>query len=117
MPLQDRTRKGPFFLHLCKILLDFARFCRNLAQNSCKVPAKSLKISGSCKILQGCKKKGPFLVRSCKSIFTGMVHSLLHYIYILAFTFIMSYLCIGNIVISITFSGFMKFYNSFLYLY
>ena len=30
-----------------------------------KIPAKSHKI------LQECKKKGPFLVRSCKSIFTG----------------------------------------------
>ena len=82
MLLQDLTRKGPLFLHPCKILQDLARFCgilqesfRNLAQNFCKIPAKFLLIpqdpAGFCKILQGCKKKEPILVRPCKSIFTG----------------------------------------------
>ena len=76
MLLQNLARKGPFFLHPCKILQNLARscgilrdlvgFCRNLAQNSYKIPAKSRKIprdlarscrdvrkrTFSCKILQ-----------------------------------------------------------------
>ena len=60
-------KKRPFF-YSCKILRDLVGFCRNfagrnLAQNSCKIPAKSHKISldlagmqekrtFSCKILQ-----------------------------------------------------------------
>ena len=47
--LQDIPRKGPFPLHSCKILQDLwpARFLQN--------PTRS------CKILQECKIKGPFL--------------------------------------------------------
>ena len=59
MLLQNLTRKGPFFLH-------------PFLQDSCKIPWPQ-DPAGSCKILQGCKKKGPFLVRSCKSVFTGML--------------------------------------------
>ena len=87
MLLQDLARKGPF-LHPCKILQCLARSCRilwdlagfyrNLAgilQEFLQNPARSHKIpqdlARSCKILQGCKKKGPFLARSCKSVFTG----------------------------------------------
>ena len=44
------------------------RFCRNLAQNCCKIPAKSRKILQD---LAGMQEKGPFLVRSCTCIFTG----------------------------------------------
>ena len=90
--LQDLARKGPFFLHPCKILQDRARscgilrdlvgFCRNLAGFLHEIPARFLlnptrsrkipqDLERSCKILLGCKKKGPFLARSCKSIFTG----------------------------------------------
>ena len=62
----------------CKILQEGVLFSC-IPARSCKIPAKSHKIlqdpAGSCKILQGCKKKGPFLVRSCKSIFTGQVFS------------------------------------------
>ena len=51
----------------CGILQNFAgilqEFCARFLQN----PA------GFCKILQGCKKKGTFLARSCKSVFTGKV--------------------------------------------
>ena len=49
-------------------------------QDSCKNPAKSHKNpqdpTGSCNILQdlaGVQEKGPFLARSCKSVFTGCV--------------------------------------------
>ena len=90
--LQDLTRKGPFFLHPCKILQDsvgscrilwdyagnLQESCRNFVQYSCKILANSHKIAqdpaGSCKILQdltGMQEKGTFLVRSCKSNFTG----------------------------------------------
>ena len=71
MLLQDLLGKGPLFLHSCKILWDLARscemlwdlvgFCRNFAQDSCKIPARSHKI------LQQCKKKDLFW-RSCKSV-------------------------------------------------
>ena len=57
--LQDLARKGPFFLHPCKILQDLARSCKILrdlagscgilqesckilARNSCKIPARFL---------------------------------------------------------------------------
>ena len=89
--LQDLARKGPFFLHPCKILQDsvgscgvLQESCRILARNSCKIPARFLQnptrsrkiqqdLARSCKIMQGCKKKGPFLARSCKSVFTGLI--------------------------------------------
>ena len=78
--LARSARKGPFFLHPCKILQERSCIlqdlvgicrkdsCRNFVQESCKISAKSHKIpqnpAGSCticKILQGCKKEG-----SCK---------------------------------------------------
>ena len=44
MLLQDLTRKGPFFLHPCKILQDpvgscgiLEESCRNSVQDSCKI--------------------------------------------------------------------------------
>ena len=72
-PLQDLAGS-------CGILQES---CRILARNSCKNPARFLQnpsrsrkipqdLARSCKILQGCKKKGPFLARSCKSVFTGL---------------------------------------------
>ena len=85
MLLQDLTRKGPLFLHPCKILQDLARFCGILQdfagifqesctkflQDPCKIPANPAR---SCRILQdlaGMQEKEPILVRPCKSIFTG----------------------------------------------
>ena len=44
------------------------RFCRNLAQNFSKIPAKSRKILRD---LAGMQEKRTFLVRSCRNIFTG----------------------------------------------
>ena len=71
MLLQDLTRKGPFFLHSCKIFQHLARFCgilwdfRNIAGILHEFCARFLqdycKITGSCKILQECKKKNLFL--------------------------------------------------------
>ena len=50
--------------------------CRNIVQDSCKIPAKSLKIlqdpTRSHKIA-GMQEVGPFLGRSCKSVFTGLI--------------------------------------------
>ena len=86
------ARKDPFSCtptSSCKILWDLVgsceilqESCRNFVQESCKIPAKSCKIpqdpAGSCKMLQdlgdlaGVQEKGPFLARSCKSVFTGM---------------------------------------------
>ena len=67
--LQDLARS-------CRILRDLAGLCRNLTQNSCKIPAKSCKIL-HCKILQnlaGMQEKRSFLIRSCKSVFTGCLY-------------------------------------------
>ena len=61
-------KKRYFFLHSCKILLDLAGFCGNLAGILCKIPAKSCQImqdlarscrdgrkrTFSCKILEEC---------------------------------------------------------------
>ena len=74
-PLQDPAGS-------CGILQEF---CRNLAGFLHEIPARFLQnptrsrkipqdLARSCKILQGCKKKGPFLARSCKSVFTGLGH-------------------------------------------
>ena len=68
--LQDLTRKGPFYIPTRS--WDLVGFCRNFVQDSCKIPQDP---EGSCKILQdlaGMQEKDPFLVRSCKSIFTGL---------------------------------------------
>ena len=71
--LQDLARS-------CRILRDLAGLCRNLAGILHKIPARFLQnparscIAKYCKILQGCKKKGPFLIRSCKSVFTGCLY-------------------------------------------
>ena len=58
----------------CEILWDFTgvlqESCTGFLQDSRKIPQD---LARSHKILQECKKKGPFLVRSCKSIFTGLI--------------------------------------------
>ena len=79
MLLQDLTRNSPFSCipaRSCGILRDFGgilqEFCARFLQDSCKIPQDPQDSARSCKILQGCKKKGPFLVRSCKSVFTGI---------------------------------------------
>ena len=57
MLLQNLTRKGPFFLHSCKIKWNLVGFCRNLAGILCKIPAKFLQNpTRSHKILQEWKK-------------------------------------------------------------
>ena len=48
---------------------DFARILHKIPARFLQNPTRSR----SCKILQEYKKKGPFLVRSCKSVFTGML--------------------------------------------
>ena len=50
--LQDLTRKGPFFLYPCKILQD---------------------PTGSCKIMQGCKKKDLFLQDLARAFLLGLL--------------------------------------------
>ena len=59
MLLKDLTRKGPFFLHTCKILLqDPARSCGILQESWTK-------------FLQDLAGKQEKRIFSCKSIFTG----------------------------------------------
>ena len=70
--LQDLARKGPFFLHPCKILQDLAGscrilrdlegFCRNLAGFLHEIPARFLQ--DSCKIPQDPALQD--LARSCR---------------------------------------------------
>ena len=72
-PLQDLAGS-------CGILRDLVGFCRNLAgflhkiparflQNSCKIPQDP---AGSCKILQGCKKKDLFLQDLARAFLLGI---------------------------------------------
>ena len=71
--LQDLT-KGPFCIpaRSCKILQNPAGSCRilHLAGILCKIPARFHRILQD---LVGMQEKGPFLVRSCKSVFTGIL--------------------------------------------
>ena len=94
--LQDLARKGPFFLHFCKILQDLARyceilrdlvgfcrilagilqeFCARILQDSCKIPQDSTR---SCRILQdlarscrGARKKDLFLQDLARAFLLG----------------------------------------------
>ena len=70
--------KRSFFLHPCKILQDPAGSCKimqdfaGILHESCtkflQNPARSHRILQD---LAGMQEKGPFLVRSCKNVFTG----------------------------------------------
>ena len=82
MLLQDLARKGPVFLHPCKILQDPAGSCgilrdfAGILQDSCtKFLQDSCKIlqdpTRSCKILQGCKKKDLLLQDLAKAFLLG----------------------------------------------
>ena len=51
---------------LFSCILDLAGFCRNLAGILCKIPARFRRILQD---LAGMQEKGPFLVRSCKSVY------------------------------------------------
>ena len=75
--LTRSSKKRSFFLHSCKMqdLVSscgiLQESCRNLGQDSCKIPqdlARSHKISQDLAWMQ---EKGSFLGRSCKSVFTG----------------------------------------------
>ena len=78
--LSTRFKPLKTLLHIVEGSITHSWFCRNLAgilhelcarflENSCKIPQDPTR---SRRILQGYKKKEPFLVRSCKSVFTGM---------------------------------------------
>ena len=76
--LQDLPRKGPFFLHLCKIMRDLARSCEILwdfARTLCKI------LAGSCKDA----RKRTFFGRFCKSIFTGVTSTIVKWRPLLGF--------------------------------
>ena len=64
--LQDLPRKGPFFLHLSKIMRDLARsgeILWDFAGILCNIPAR---------FLQGCKKKDLFFEDFARAFLLGL---------------------------------------------